>query len=453
MMDQFKRVKILASFFRDLKVFTLLFIGISLILQSNTILAKPETLPIYDVSSQSSIGEVALASRFVTISEGGRFNKVQFVKPTIKGWVSEDFLVFEPGANGVGFVKVNTDVLNFRVGPSASSRRITKVYRNYTSRVLQKENGFVQIFAPVSLIVMIDAVQNNSTVLHADQEQKLDTEKAGPAENDEENLALTQADDEGSFSIKKSSESVTKNQASTHLISPGDAISLVVFGEADLSLNGVRVPQSGQVSFPLLGAVNVVGRTTAQIEKELEQLLSQGYVLNPRLSVSIFSYRPIFIRGEVLSTGSFPYNEGLTVAKAIALAGGLKPSASEFGISLMRDGEIIAKGLSVNSLQVIASGDIVSVDADARVKEAESAFIYLHGEVASSGEYEFRPGLTVEKAVVLAGGFTLRASKRKIDITRYEGINDGVEPEELRKVKLYTPVKPGDVIKVGASWF
>ena len=77
----------------------------------------------------------------------------------------------------------------------------------------------------------------------------------------------------------------------------------------------------------------------------------------------------------------------------------------------------------------------------------------MHGEVASPGEYKFRSGLTVEKAIVLAGGFTIRGSRKKISVTRYDGKGTNEEPEKVKKVKLYTEIKPGDVINVGATWF
>ncbi len=423
----------------------IVFLGL---LASQWSIAATETIEIYGANSKALLGVVPASSRSITLEEQQGFDRVQFVKPTVKGWVSEEFVEFQTDANGVGFIKVDTDVLNFRVQPSRSSLRITQLYRNHTSRVLQRRDGFVQIFAPASLVVLVANLKSSGNEVKA-PETPVSENSVGTAVK----ATMQSKEPEVSANVDDANSQGTLSQASTHLIAPGDAISLLVFGEADLSLRGVRVPQSGSVSFPLIGAVEVVGKTTADIERELEVLLSKGYVKNPKLSVSIFSYRPIFIRGEVISTGSFPYNEGLTVAKAIALAGGVKPSAKELGISLMRDGKIIAQDLSVNSLQVISSGDVVSVAADKRLKEAESAFIYLHGEVAVSGEYEFRPGLTVEKAVVLAGGFTLRASKRKIDITRYEALSEDGAPAELRRVKLYTPVKPGDVIRVGASWF
>jgi len=215
----------------------------------------------------------------------------------------------------------------------------------------------------------------------------------------------------------------------------------------------VRIPGSGAVSFPLIGLVQVAGKTTVEVEREVARLLSEGYVRNPRLSVSIFSYRPIFIRGAVNNVGSYPYTEGLTVGNAIAIAGGVTNSANNEGVTISRDGGVIAQGLSINSDQLVRSGDVISIDERQGVPEEDSFYVYLHGEVNNPGEYKFRRGLTVEKAVVLAGGFTIRASRSKITITRYVGSQENAEPEKLKRVKLYTPIEPGDIVDVGASWF
>ena len=243
------------------------------------------------------------------------------------------------------------------------------------------------------------------------------------------------------------------SDSADHKIAPGDSISLLVFGESDLSKENIRVPESGNVSLPLIGNVNVAGKTTKQIENEVRVLLSSGYVNNPRLSVSIFSYRPIFIRGAVQSTGAFPYTQGLTVAKALAIAGGSLNSAKPQGVNILRDGKVVESQLSLDSPYQVSSGDVITIEEEQGIREDESLFIYLHGEVANPGEYRYRKGLTVEKAIVLSGGFTLRASKRKINVTRYHNVDENTPPEELKNVKLYTTIMPGDVIKVRASLF
>jgi len=96
---------------------------------------------------------------------------------------------------------------------------------------------------------------------------------------------------------------------------------------------------------------------------------------------------------------------------------------------------------------------VITIGEELGVSEDPTLFVYLHGEVVKPGEYLFRRGLTVEKAIVLAGGFTLRGSPRKIKVTRYTGQGKDQEPVKLKGVKLYTPIEPGDVIKIGARWF
>ena len=65
-------------------------------------------------------------------------------------------------------------------------------------------------------------------------------------------------------------------------------------------------------------------------------------------------------------------------------------------------------------------GDIITIQEADPTAVAEEAvnYFYAYGEVKNPGSYEFRRGLTIEKAIVLAGGFTPRASKRKISIRR-----------------------------------
>jgi len=132
------------------------------------------------------------------------------------------------------------------------------------------------------------------------------------------------------------------------------------------------------------------------------------------------------------------------------LAGGTKSFARIDGVSVLRDGVVIEDSLYLDSQYQIKSGDVISVTEDGFASD-ENAFIYLHGEVNSAGEYIYRKGLTVEKAIVLAGGFSLRASQRKITVTRY--IEGQDEPIKLKRVKLYLPIKAGDIIKVGARLF
>jgi protein involved in polysaccharide export with SLBB domain len=378
--------------------------------------AGASVLQIYLQKPYQKIADIDGSLDYSVIARGSRWSTIRFSEPAVPGWVSKSFVTVSDAK-----ATVTADVLNVRLRPSQQSRVMTQVDAGFVSDVTGEYADFVQIKLPPDFEV---AIRNNgaSTASVTNADKPLKGDKASSPQSPE-----------------------------LHRIAPGDSISLRVFGEDDLSTENVRVPQSGQVSFPLVGTVSVAGKTTDQIERDMIALLSQGYVRNPRVSVTIFSYRPIFIRGGVNTTGAFPYTEGLTVAKAIALAGGSKGSARVDGVSVLRDGETVVDGLSIDSTYRVASGDVISVTEDQG--EDDKLYIYVHGEVQAPGEYIYRRGLTVEKAIVLASGYSLRASKRKISVTRYAGVGQDEEPIKMKRVELYTPIEPGDVINVGASWF
>jgi protein involved in polysaccharide export with SLBB domain len=114
-------------------------------------------------------------------------------------------------------------------------------------------------------------------------------------------------------------------------------------------------------------------------------------------------------------------------------------------------GELRIAGLSVVELeQLIASGlkgpYLVNPDVAVSIKEYRP--FYLHGEVESPGGIPYQPGLTLERAIALGGGFTERASKRKITVIR-AGDTEG----KARPIGLNDPVRAGDVITVHQSFF
>ena len=73
---------------------------------------------------------------------------------------------------------------------------------------------------------------------------------------------------------------------------------------------------------------------------------------------------------------------------------------------------------------------------------------FINGSVEKPGGYPYIPGLTVRKAVSLAGGFKERASREKIFV-----ISDDDRSQRARKVDLNAAVSPGDIITVEESFF
>jgi len=148
--------------------------------------------------------------------------------------------------------------------------------------------------------------------------------------------------------------------AGDYLVDAEDVLDLQVFDEPDLSVEGARVSTNGTIAMPLVGDVRVAGLTTAQIAAKVERLLANGYLKKPRVSVRIHQYRQVFVNGAVNNPGGYSYQEGLTVQRAVVLAGGFNERASEQKITLIREDRPEEKQ-QVGLNFPVKPGDIITV--------------------------------------------------------------------------------------------
>ena len=140
----------------------------------------------------------------------------------------------------------------------------------------------------------------------------------------------------------------------------GDRVRITVY-EQDGLTNTYSVDQSGYFAFPLVGAVPARGHTAQQIEATLAAKLREGYLRDPDVSVEVDRYRPIFVMGEVGSAGQYSYVPGLTVQKAIAIAGGFSPRANQGSVDITRDvnGKVITGRVRISD--PLLPGDTIYV--------------------------------------------------------------------------------------------
>ena len=149
---------------------------------------------------------------------------------------------------------------------------------------------------------------------------------------------------------------------SRYQLGSGDVISITVFGEDDLKLQKIRLTDAGTISYPVLGELGVLGLTVGELEKVITDGLKGRYLVNPKVSVSVDEYRPFFINGQVERGGGYPFQPGLTVRKAVTLAGGFKERASKEKIFIIRDKERNAKPVKVDLDTPVHPGDIITVE-------------------------------------------------------------------------------------------
>lgn len=149
--------------------------------------------------------------------------------------------------------------------------------------------------------------------------------------------------------------------ASGYRVDTGDRVSVIVYQEPDLSVTGIRVNANGTISYPLLGDLRVSGLTSLEVRELVKERLLDGYLKKPDVTVSIDSYRLYFIKGEVKRPGGYSFVDGLTVAKAVALAGGYTVRASKSSISLVRESDPENPLADAASNTAIQPGDIITV--------------------------------------------------------------------------------------------
>jgi len=148
--------------------------------------------------------------------------------------------------------------------------------------------------------------------------------------------------------------------SSQYVLEAGDQIYIQVFDEPDLTMQ-TTIAQSGAINYSYLGTIQVAGNTPEQLSELLTDRLRDGYLKNPSVNITVQKYRSFFVDGEVRSPGSYGYEPGLTLAKAVSLAGGMTDRASRRKITITRDIDGEKKEFRVNMSQTIEPGDVISV--------------------------------------------------------------------------------------------
>ena len=125
-------------------------------------------------------------------------------------------------------------------------------------------------------------------------------------------------------------------RAEEYTIHERELIQITVYEHADLS-GDYRVSGDGTIFFPLLGILKVAGSTEKDLQEKLTTLLSDGFLVNPQITVRILEYRDyVYITGEVKKPGAYSYEESMTVIKAVTLAGGFTDLAAPGRIKILR---------------------------------------------------------------------------------------------------------------------
>lgn len=121
-------------------------------------------------------------------------------------------------------------------------------------------------------------------------------------------------------------------------LSPGDKLKIATYGEEALT-GEFEISPAGTIAFPLIGDVKAAGLQPEELSRAIEAKLGDGYLLEPRVTVQVANFRPVYVLGEVNKPGEYPYTQGLTIRGAVAKADGFTYRANEKRVFLKRAGE------------------------------------------------------------------------------------------------------------------
>ncbi|WP_460451731.1 polysaccharide biosynthesis/export family protein [Alsobacter sp. SYSU BS001988] len=103
----------------------------------------------------------------------------------------------------------------------------------------------------------------------------------------------------------------------------GDVIDLAIMGRSDLNRKATVNPD-GNITLPLFGEIHVAGLSLSELRARITGLFAPSQSVRPSdIILDLVETRPIYVAGEVVKPGAYPYRSGFTVIHAVALGGGV----------------------------------------------------------------------------------------------------------------------------------
>ena len=230
----------------------------------------------------------------------------------------------------------------------------------------------------------------------------------------------------------------------------GDLLRISTFGYADLTAE-VRVSESGNITFPLIGQLAAEGLSTRDLETLITRRLSDGnFIKGAQVSVLIVEYQSqkVSVLGQVSKPGAYFLDGTTRVLDLLAKAGGVtEESAGDQAVLLRRAGtsqpidlEALFRG-DASQNPTVADGDTINVQRAPR--------FYIYGEVQRPGAYRLERNMTLSRAITAGGGLTARGSERRAVVKR----RDAGGHERSASIRSAEVVREDDVVYVKESLF
>lgn len=236
-------------------------------------------------------------------------------------------------------------------------------------------------------------------------------------------------------------------------LGPGDTLKIFVFGQPDMTTE-VKVSETGNITFPLLGEIFVDGLTPSETERKIVNLLESKDILRkPQVNIITASLQSqmVSVLGYVRNQGRYPIEGKRRLTEILAMAGGIVPDGAD-QITLIRSGGSKYSKEVIDVLEMIRSGDLtrdLNIRSDDLVYVERAPRFYIYGEVQRAGVYKLERNMTVMQALSVGGGLTQRGTERGLRIQR----RDTEGNLQILTAKSSDLVEPDDVIYIKESLF
>lgn len=147
-------------------------------------------------------------------------------------------------------------------------------------------------------------------------------------------------------------------RAEDFVFGPGDRLSVTVWREPDMSME-ITVAPDGAISYPLVGRLEVSGKTYPEVVTSIEQALGQYYT-NPSVAVNVVevSNQKVFVLGEVKNPAVLQIENDLTIVEALTRTGGIANDARTDNILVIRGGLEAPQLFTVDVRSLFGQGDM-----------------------------------------------------------------------------------------------
>lgn len=232
----------------------------------------------------------------------------------------------------------------------------------------------------------------------------------------------------------------------------GDVIKVSVYEYPDLTTE-IRVSETGNINFPLLGEVSLGGKTVAEAERLIAGRLNDGdFIKAPQVTLVVtrFVSQKVNVLGLVNKPGIYSLEVSGHVIDLLAQAGGITevPPAADFATLLHSNGSKVT--IDLNALlagdrtqnYAVANGDVIVVP--------RAPMFYIYGEVQRPGSYKLEKNMSIAQAISAGGGLTPKGAESwPAPIVKRRDAEGKEQEIDVEDVSL---LQADDVLYVKESW-